>query len=142
MWKWQITPSLLEETVPFRLRKKGMLIQPEFYMMKLYADHLGDSLLESWNDVEKVTIDMPVDHRWPKYGMIQKKERQIPLLDVAVTRATDDSVTAFVTNVSPDQEMEALLELKECRRTYKRLAVSTLSGIRICMQITRRIRMR
>ena len=69
---------------------------------------------------------MPVDHRWPKYGMIQKKERQIPLLDVAVTRATDDSVTAFVTNVSPDQEMEALLELKECSRTYKRLAVSTL----------------
>ena len=111
---------------PIQVTEKGMLIQPEFYMMKLYADHLGDSLLESWNDVEKVTIDMPVDHRWPKYGMIQKKERQIPLLDVAVTRATDDSVTAFVTNVSPDQEMEALLELKECSRTYKRLAVSTL----------------
>lgn len=58
---------------PIQVTEKGMLIQPEFYMMKLYADHLGDSLLESWNDVEKVTIDMPVDHRWPKYGMIQKK---------------------------------------------------------------------
>ena len=48
---------------PIQVTEKGMLIQPEFYMMKLYADHLGDSLLESWNDVEKVTIDNPQDTR-------------------------------------------------------------------------------
>lgn len=111
---------------PIQVTENGMLIQPEFYMMKLYAEHLGEKLVESWCDIENIPLDMPTDRRWPKYGTVKKKKRQIPLLDIAATSAADDSVTAFVTNISFDRELEAVLELNDCSRTYKRILISTL----------------
>lgn len=111
---------------PVQVRENGLLVQPEFYMLKLYAGHLGDRLLETRDDAETMPIDMPSDRRWPKYGMPPKKPRQISLLDIAATAAPDGSVTVFVTNKSYDKKIETQLTLQECGCRFRKVTLSTL----------------
>lgn len=111
---------------PIQVLPDRILVQPEYYMMKLYADHLGDSLLETWDNIEQVSIDMPSDRRWPKPNTKKSKTREIPLLDVVSTKKEDGSITVFVTNKSFDQEIEATLEVKESPQIYSKIEISTL----------------
>ncbi len=110
---------------PIQVTEKGLTVQPEFYLMKLYADHMGQFLLETRDDAEKVCIDMPVDRRWPKYGRACRKTREVSLLDIAAT-AGQGKITVFVTNRSFDQDIETTLVLAECDKLYRKVVVSTL----------------
>ena len=110
---------------PIQVTEKGLIVQPEFYLMKLYADHMGQFLLETRDDAAKVCIDMPTDGRWPKYGRTCRKTREISLLDIAAT-AGQGKITVFVTNRSYDQDIETTLVLAECDKLYGKVVVSTL----------------
>lgn len=89
-----------------------LLLQPEFYLLKLYAGHLGDELVESICSGPSVTVDMPVDRRWPVYGRRKSKKREVPLLDVAATRKGNE-ITVFVINLSREEDIEARLDIRE-----------------------------
>lgn len=115
---------------PIQVTEKGLIVQPEFYLMKLYADNMGKQLIETRDDSEKLLIEMPVDHRWPKYGKLQKKPREISLLDIVATSG-ERKITIFVTNRSADQDIETTLELQECEKIYKKVTVSTLWHMRL-----------
>lgn len=89
-----------------------ILLQPDFYLMKMYAQTMRENLIESICDVPSVQIGMPVDYRWPKWGRAKSKLRDIPVLDVVATGG-EKGVTIFITNLSREEDFDVEISLQE-----------------------------
>lgn len=110
---------------PIQPRGDRLLLQPEFYLLKLYAETMGDQLIENVNDVPRVQVKMPVDYRWPKWGRKKYKLRSIPLLDVAATRGSN-GITVFVTNLSREEDFDVEISIREWGEKVKKACVHTI----------------
>lgn len=110
---------------PIRVEGNGLLLQPEFYLLKLYAAVLGDQLIENSSDAPSVQVKMPVDYRWPKWGRSKYKLRNIPLLDV-VTTSGKNGITIFVTNLSRETDFDVEISIQEWDRKAKKAVIHTI----------------
>lgn len=111
---------------PIQVKPDGLIVQPDFYVMKMYAEHMGKYLLDYHDNIETVTRIMPVDRRWYRAGKEEHKKREIPLLDVAATSDENGCVTIFITNLDKDSDITVTMSLKESDIRYSSVEVSTI----------------
>ena len=110
---------------PIKVKNDKIILQPEFYMMKMFAENLGVNLIESIDDSPKVNVKMPVDQRWFKKGESEFKDRDISLIDVVTTIDSDENVSTFIINKGlEDADIE--IKLNEIDAVYKTARIETL----------------